>query len=108
LYVNYNHSYDNDGNLVVGSSEPLESCLMEDKKPGIDLNDWLDNSTSQGLPITNAKDGDLYYWFPRDERVAGFFANSGRAFLNCNRNPLDSYSSLGVFGCAEGTGEKKI
>ena len=45
---------------------------------------------------------DTYIWRlnnkPKkiEERVARFSANSVRAYLNCNRNPSGSYSSLGV------------
>ena len=60
---------------------------------------------------------DVYTWFtgvppylwrvnskPRekDERVAGFFAGSDRANLDCVRDPLDSGAGLGVFACATG------
>ena len=61
-------------------SEKLEDCLMADKIPGISLDDWVSgtNVTNQGLPKTKSKKGDLYYWYPRDKAVAGFFAGSVR------------------------------
>jgi len=77
-------------------NEPLEECLMSDKTPGIDLSYWLINATSQGLPTSNNLDGSLYYWFPRKGAVARFYANSDRADLDCNRDPQNSDSVLGV------------
>ena len=77
-------------------SEPLEECLREDKKPGIDLDNWLDSSTNQGLPKFNSSYGDLYYWHPRNGSVAVFYANSDWAFLDCGWDPSLSNSALGV------------
>lgn len=76
--------------------EKLIPCLMKNKTPGIDLNDWLNNPTKQGLPKSNVKEGKLYYWCPENGTVARFLADSGRASLNCGRNPQSSDSALGV------------
>jgi hypothetical protein len=104
LYINYNHYTDSAGNLLPKNTEKLEACLMTDKLPGIDLQDWLDNPTSQGLPRPNINEGSLFYWYPRSDNisVARFYAGSDRAFLGCNRNPRALDASLGVFACAEG------
>ena len=88
----------NDPNTI----QPLEKCLMKDKGPGIDLEDWLNNSTKQGLPNPKAKKGQLYYWYPRDTAVARFNADSDRAYLYCDWYPTNLDASLGVFACAEG------
>jgi len=78
-------------------SEKLESCLMKDKTPGIDLEYWINgNHTNQGLPIKKSKKGDLYYWSPEDERVVGFYAGGDGADLDCDRNPSGRDSDLGV------------
>ena len=94
----------NDGMYVLTKNktyaEKLEPCLTEDKTPGISLEHWLNNSTKQGLPKPKCKKGDLYYWYPRNESVAWFYALSDWANLNCNRNPSSRYSGLGVFACA--------
>ena len=84
-------------------AEKLETCLMKDKIPGINLDDWLEgkNVTSQGLPDSNIKKGELYYWHPEDGRVARFYANSGGACLDCYWNPSDRVSVLGVFGVTD-------
>ena len=69
---------------------------MEDKKPGISLDDWLDNPTAQGLPKPDAKDGSLYFWHARADAVARFYAGSDWAGLNCNGDPSYRNSDLGV------------
>ena len=81
------------GNEIIN---PLEDCLRSDKVPGIDLNYWLSNATSQGLPPSNNTDGGLYYWHPRDGAVVRFGAGSDWVFLGCNGYPDFSDSALGV------------
>jgi hypothetical protein len=62
----------------------------------------------QGLPTRksgreNYSQGDnIYFWEPADGAVAGFYADSVRSDLDCDRNPSNFNSSLGVFSCAEG------
>ncbi|MBI2452554.1 hypothetical protein HYV50_05795 [Candidatus Pacearchaeota archaeon] len=87
IYINYNHKIVN-GKLTPQNIEPLEKCLMKDCN--IDLNSF----NKQGLPTK--KGTDFFYYFPRENTVARFFANSGRAFLDCFGYPENSYSSLGV------------
>mgnify|MGYP001610769040 CR=1 FL=1 len=77
-------------------TEPLEDGLMKDKIPGIDLEDWLQRATPQGLPPKNVKEGSLYYWHPGNGTVAGFDAFSVRADFDCNWSPRGSYSAHGV------------
>lgn len=93
LHIVY-HKLDN-GNLIE-VADPLDGCLAEDRKPGIDMNYWLSNATEQGLPPKDNQDGQLWYWHPRDGRVAGFDAGSDGAYLSCGRYPADSDPSLGV------------
>ncbi len=76
-------------------TEPING-LMEDRKPGINLDYWLDNATPQGLPPLNISQGDLWYWHPVKDRVAGFDADSVRVFLFCDGDPGYSFSALGV------------
>jgi len=104
LFINYNHSLDSSGNLIPQNSELLDkNNLMKDRIPGISLEDYLNsNHTSQGLPTKKVQSGDLYYWYPRsdDNSVAWFLARfdaiSGRANLDCGRDPSDRDSVLGV------------
>jgi|TARA_B100000315_G_scaffold222963_1_gene227387 hypothetical protein len=71
-----------------------ENTLMEDKQ--ISLESWIENLTSQGLPSKETKSGNLYYWYPRSNSVAGFGVASGRAVLDGRGIPLDYSLSLGV------------
>lgn len=67
---------------------------------------------SEGLPVgasqrTSYTQGEnIYFYQPVAERVAWFGANSGWAYLICDRIPTNTGSSLGVFPCAEGASAK--
>jgi hypothetical protein len=73
----------------------LPNVLMQDKKPGIDLDSWL-RDNEHGVSKEGISDGKLWYWPPRDGTVARFDADSNGADLDCGGDPIDSYSSLGV------------
>ncbi len=73
-----------------------EDTLMVDRTPGISIESWLKNPTSQGLPRRDVEAGDLFYWYPRNGAVARFVAFVGRAFLDCGRVPSDKSGDLGV------------
>ena len=99
LYLNYNHILDSERNLIPNNPEILDKkTLMENRIPGISLEDWLENSTKQGLPHNKIKLGDLCYLQPKRDNnsVAWFFASSGRAFLGCDRYSSVGDSYLGV------------
>ena len=88
-----------DGTLKKDSRD-LEQCLFEDCYADFDFN-------SQGLLIkpkgnSYERGKNVYFWYPRQGRVARFCAYSGRALLGCYRDPGSSNSGLGVFACAEG------
>lgn len=51
---------------------------------------------------------NIYFYYPRENSVAWFGADSDRADLGCNGNPAVANSALGVFACAEGAGAQKI
>ena len=96
LHINYNHKLTNN-QLQPQYSEPLEDCLTQNKLPGIGLNYWLRNATSQGLPPVKTPNGDLWYWAPASNNsVAGFVSDAGAAWLYCCREPSGSDSSIGV------------
>ncbi len=97
LYINYEHRTI-DGKLTAKKSEPLVDYLVEDKAPGIDLNDYLKRATSQGMPPADAKPGSLYYWKPMSDNnsVARFRAFAVRVDLNCWGDPQNSNAALGV------------
>ena len=97
LHINYEHRFINN-TLTPRYLEPLESCLMEDKTPGIDIKSWLKNANKQGLPLKKTPDGKLYYRCPMSDNksVAWFYADSDGAYLYCGRDPQGSNSALGV------------
>lgn len=90
---------DGKGNLITKKS-PLEAC-PNDSYVNLDFN-------SQGLAKSKSSQqsyqqgNNVYFWSPVENRVAGFCAGSVRAYLYCVGVPSYSYSSLGVFVCAEG------
>lgn len=77
-------------------AEKLEKYLMKDQRPGISLDSWLKNPTSQGLPKPDVAEGELYYWHPRDDGVARFYADSHKAVLDCYWGPPGRFYGLGV------------
>jgi len=91
LYMLY---YDTQNGELQRKENSLEDCLMEDKQ--IDIFNWLARANSQGLPPKNVNSGNLYYWYPRADNVAGFRADAGRVVLGCNWVPLGSNAGLGV------------
>jgi len=98
LYINYNHRTIN-GELKPLNSEPLKNCLMQNKfydTKGIDLDHWLKHPTKQGLPQRKTQNGEMGYWYPKENCVAGFIADSGVAGLSCRWGPSSQHSSLGV------------
>ena len=103
LNINYNHTIQN-GKLIPRNSEPLDgNTLMENRTPGISLEDWLKFPTSQGFPRKDIVKGDLYYWAPMSDNnsVARVNDYSDRADLYCSRNPSSRNSDLGVFVVAD-------
>ena len=77
-------------------TEPCQDCLMPDKTPGISLDYWLENATTQGLPPSNTPHGDLHYLHSINGSVAWFGAYSVGVSLDCIRDPRYSGSWLGV------------
>ncbi|MEK6974320.1 MAG: hypothetical protein AABW41_03750, partial [Nanoarchaeota archaeon] len=70
----------------------------ENKTPGIDLEEWINNSTTQGFPRKDSLRGDLYYYAPVNGRVAWFGADSDGAWLYCCGDPGVTGAGLGVRG----------
>ncbi len=83
----------------------IEPCLQENGYVDLEFN-------KQGLATKksgkqNYSQGqNIYFYYPRDKSVAGFDADSGRAYLYCNWIPDDRYDTLGVFACCEATQKK--
>ena len=95
LFLNKNYILDSES-LVASYSKPLNTGLMQDKIPGIRLEHWVKQPTSQGLPRKGIREGALYYWHPKANFAAWFDADSDWASLYCDRVPQYSYSRLGV------------
>ncbi|MEK6844763.1 MAG: hypothetical protein AABX44_00750 [Nanoarchaeota archaeon] len=87
MYINYAHKLDKNGNLMPQNSESLNrETLMKDKK--INLKDWINSShTKQGLPDKNVREGESYFYYPRNKKAARFGANSALNYLSCGWNP---------------------
>lgn len=97
FYLCTNHRLVN-GVLEPQYKKPLQACLMEDRKPGIDFNEWLKNATNQGMPKQNINKGDLWFWAQMKDNnsVASFYALSDRVYLYCYWNRSYAGGGLGV------------
>ena len=97
MFVVY-HVFDERGNIFEKREKLDRNTLLDDRTPGISLENWINNSTKQGLPKKSINKGDLYYWSPDKDNnsVARFGANGGRADLSCYWIPSDANSVLGV------------
>ena len=75
-----------------------ENTLMEERTPGISLEDWLKNPTAQGLPRENVGEGALFYLSPiYGDRVARFSAGHKATVLDFREGrPFGRFISLGV------------
>ena len=94
LDVSYVTGMDKKGSLIT-KQEPLEACLNKDaystfnlNKQGLLTQPSGDNSYKQGK--------NIYFWYPRENTVARFLANSDRAGLLCNWSPDYLDAGLGV------------
>ena len=96
LYLLTNHIVQQDGSLKPQTEELLEDTLMEYRLPGISFEELIRNPNKHGLPKSDTEQGSLCYWRPKDERVAGLSADSGRAGLICSRGPSGSNEGLGA------------
>src|SRR3989344_7485770 len=85
LYICYNSKLFLENNMKNKITQLLEVCLMQDKM--IDLDYWLANATSNGLPPSNISEGILSYYPPRKNSVAWFWADSDRVYLFCIGSP---------------------
>ena len=111
LDLQTNHRVDASGNISF-QSMPLEDCVWGDVY--VDL--MQDKFNKQYLPTTQQKSADqnykvnenIYFWHPRKDAVARFYADSDWARLYCYGFPSDSDAGLGVFVCAEGAMRKNL
>ena len=74
---------------------PLEQCLWQDG--WADLNSFNNQGLLKKSYGSNYEQGkNVYFWYPRENAVARFIADSGRAGFYCYRNPTGTNASLGV------------
>ena len=100
LHIEYGHRLQGN-NLVPAFSEPLEAHV--DSEGWVDI----DSLNKQGLATKKARAHKLYFWPPSDGKVAGFYAGSGGAGLDCDGGATNVDSRLGVLACAAGVAPKK-
>ncbi|MFA5084555.1 MAG: hypothetical protein WC475_04235 [Candidatus Paceibacterota bacterium] len=78
--------------------EKLDDCLMKNKAPGIDIDEWLMDATRQGFPKPDIKIGDLHHLSQLNNSVARFYADSDCVGLYCNMGSVYFSPNLGVRG----------
>jgi hypothetical protein len=85
LHMNYGHEFD--GKILEPKySEEVKSCLMENRK--INLADWLNRPTKQGLPPLDVAKGNLKYYHPdTDYGYVQFYVDSPGAEFSCSSHP---------------------
>jgi len=93
LHINYDHQLGAKGVLTPRFSEPLESYLG-----GQGVKVSLSEFNRQGLATKKNGRGEILYWkpLPDNNSVAGFYAISVRALLDCNGDPSGRGAGLGV------------
>ena len=96
LHGNRKFSLDSNNNLVGGESYLLDSeTLRENRLPGISLDSYFENPTSQGFPRKDIESGAVYHWAPQAERGARFNAYVDGADFNFDASRSDRFSRLG-------------
>ena len=95
--VDYVVGLDSNDNLLT-KTENLEDCLMEDRY--IDFTkltkDGLASINSKASNQKYVKGENIYFWFPRNERVARFYSGDSGAALNCDGDPSGRVDNRGV------------
>ena len=96
IYINYAHKLGKNRELIPQNSEILNSeTLIKDKK--INLENWINSDhTEQGLPNKNVKEGESYYYYPRNKKAVRFCANSALNYISCGWDPYKGTQDLGA------------
>src|SRR3989344_4799559 len=89
---------------TISTIDPQEGQILTPKRTEtleafVNKNTWinlLDSTTYQGLPTKKTTDEHFYFAKPRENSVALFFADAGRAGLVCYWNPYDTNAALAV------------
>ncbi|MEK6974566.1 MAG: hypothetical protein AABW41_05005 [Nanoarchaeota archaeon] len=98
--------------ILIGSDKELHTDISQLVNP-VEEDCFVDlDFNAQGMPKKKSANQNysqgqnIYFYQPRESRVARFNAYSGRARLDCDRNPDYADAGLGVLACAEGTQQK--
>lgn len=96
-YINSDHRFDSELNLLPRKSEKLEDCLGDSRCADIM------NHNKQGLPIREFGYKCHFYAPEHNNSVAAFSSSGGPVSLNCDFDPNESedVGFQGVFACAE-------
>ena len=98
LYVYDKHVLNKDGKIISQRPPRLlqKNTLRQNRK--ISLEYWIRNSTGQGLPIENSKEGEMHYWAPMDDdkSVARFDVGPDGINFACSRIPSFKSPNIGV------------
>src|SRR3989344_6796335 len=82
--------------LLQGNKQKLEACLRKDCY--VDLSFNTQGLATQESPTQNYSQGEnIYFYHPRENCVARFYASSVRTGLGCNGDPSGRFGDLGVF-----------
>ena len=84
------------GKIVQKNEQLDENSLIENKIPGINIDNWIEDPTRNGLPKKNIEDGDSYYWAPKNLCAAGIYVVRERVILSGHWNSVESYSDHGA------------
>ncbi len=77
-------------------TEPLEQCLWQDCWAYLSSINKQGLLTKQYASQSYEQEKSAYFWYPRENCVAGFVASAGWADLSCSWDPGSSVASLGV------------
>ncbi|MDO8517616.1 MAG: hypothetical protein Q7S33_05840 [Nanoarchaeota archaeon] len=105
FFINSMHELKN-GKLIPKYTEKLEDCLMEDCYADLNSINKQGLFTIKSSSQNYVQGSNVYFWYPRDERVSWFYANSDWADLYCYRGRSVTISELGVRACREATAGK--
>ena len=72
------------------------NVLAEKKTPGTSLENWLKQPNLNGLPRLDNPEGDLFYWPPKEDKVAIFGGDSRTMSLQLDASPETGNKIIGV------------
>jgi len=88
------YKFNSDDQPIIMPDKLDQDTLMEDKQ--IDLDEWLSDANTQGLPRKDIARGNVYFWYLREGGATWFNANSGAIDLILHGSPSFLATWLGV------------